>query len=249
MILVSSDWHCNDNELMENAKEFIRKGKALGATLVGNGDLFELMLKAPLFFEGSEDSNAIQEFKEELGDYEFYYIAGNHDPKHLVLKLFPQGNIRKDGPNVIVKDHLDLGNIHFTHGHQWGHKWFLLRHFAHYICSFMLKILHNKLWYWICRKLGWLHGPGDILDEVEEGKRDGTDYVTAVGVVWDGTIKYARRHKKIVIVGHTHCLGAMRGAIGKDLISTVFADGGTLKERTCVKIIDSEVQLTYLDDL
>lgn len=248
MILVSSDWHCNDNELMENAKVFIRKGKALGATLVGNGDLFELMLKAPLFFEGCD---AIQEFKEELGDYEFYYIAGNHDPKHLVLKLFPQGNIKKDGPNVIVKDHLDLGNIHFTHGHQWGYKWFLLRHFAHHIVSFMLKILPNKRWYRICRILRWLHGPGDIL---EEGKRDRTDYVTAVGIVWDRVLKYARRHEKIVIVGHTHCLGAMRGAIGTDMITTVYADGGTLKEGTCVKIIDSEVQLTevqltYVTDL
>ena len=235
MILKSSDWHCGPEGLSEDAKEFIRKGKALGATLVGNGDLFNLL---PIGFDAFVNCAAIRQFEEEIGDYQFYYVAGNHDPYKWVKKLF--GHM----PNVTVKRHVELDRFYFTHGHPWSFDWWLLRHIAPQLVTFMVDVFPNQ-WNWFCGKVGWL--PGKIKEDVKQERRETTDYGTAVGKVWDAALKHAQKNDQIVIVGHTHCSGRMLGAI-EYIITTVFADGGLLKDTTYMRIEESKASLLYLWD-
>jgi len=58
IIFESSDWHCGPDGLSEEAKEFITRGKDATATIVGCGDLFNLL---PLGREKFEGSSAVKE--------------------------------------------------------------------------------------------------------------------------------------------------------------------------------------------
>jgi predicted MPP superfamily phosphohydrolase len=126
IIFESSDWHCDPNGLIDEAKEFIRRGKEAGATIVGCGDLLNLL---PMGREKFNGAMVVNELVQALDGYPFYYVSGNHDPYPWVVELF------RDTPNIEVVKRLEseLG----------GRTYLFTDHLP-------------RLWYRFCKRVGWM---------------------------------------------------------------------------------------------
>ena len=241
MFIVSSDWHCQPEELIPEAMKLIGQAEP-GDTLVGVGDLFDFL---PLGKEKFKNSKAIDDFINLLGGREFYYVAGNHDPYPWVKERFSKhGNIK-----VVRNVNFD-NRWYFRHGHGWSHDWWLLRHFAPSVVELMADRLPRP-WYWFSKKMGWIPSEdkaaisspyplhyGEGRERMERQK-----YNDKVGVVWRNALRYAQHNNISVIVGHTHCSGVLIRANNGS--KAVIADGGDLRDGTYL-VIDADVQLCTL---
>jgi len=232
MFIVSSDWHCQPQELILQARELM--GKALpGDTLVGVGDLFDFL---PLGKDRFKNSKAIDDFIQLLGGREFYYVAGNHDPYPWVKERF------SDYPNIKVARNVNFENRwYFRHGHGWSHDWWLLRPLAPGIVEFMADHLPRP-WYWFSKKAGWI--PSQDRGAIYVGSpRERQKYDDKVGIVWRNALFHAQHNNISVIVGHTHCSGVLKRASNGS--KAVIADGGDLRDGTYL-LIDDDIQLCTL---
>ncbi len=233
MFVVSSDWHCQPDELIPQAREIIGKAEPGKDILVGVGDLFDFL---PLGKDRFKNSKAIDDFILALGGQTFYYVAGNHDPYPWVKERF------KDYPNVMVVRHRSFEDKwYFRHGHGWSHNWWFLRHFAAGFVEFMTDHL-PRLWYWFSRRMGWIPSKHREAAHVG-GPRERHKYNDKVGIVWRNAIQHAQHNNISVIVGHTHCSGILKRAMNG--LKAVIADGGDLRDGTYL-LIDDDIQLCTL---
>jgi len=233
MFLVSSDWHCQPDELIPQARELIGRAHPSKDTLVGVGDLFDFL---PLGKDKFRNSKAIDDFIEALGGQTFYYVAGNHDPYRWVKERF------KDYPNIIVERNRTFeGRWYFRHGHGWSHDWWLLRHFAAGLVEFMTEYFPG-FWYRFSRRMGWIPSKHREAATVG-GSRERQKYNDKVGVVWRNAIRHAQHNNMSVIVCHTDCSGIMKRAMHG--IRGIIADGGDLRDGTYL-VIDDDLQLCTL---
>ncbi len=232
MFIVSSDWHCQPEELIPQAAELIGRAEP-SDILIGVGDLFDFL---PLGKEKFNNSRAIDDFINLLGGREFYYIAGNHDPFPWVKERFGSYS------NIKVSRTVTFDNRwRFRHGHGWSCDWWLLRHFAPGVVEFMTDHLPT-LWYWLSKKAGWI--PSDHKRAVYfGGSGERQQYNDKVGIVWSNALQHAQHNDMSVIVGHTHCSGVLTRA--KNGCKAVIADAGDLRDGTYL-LIDDDIQLCTL---
>ena len=232
MLIVSSDWHCQPEELIPQARHIIEKADPGKDLLVGVGDLFNFL---PLGKDKFKNSKAIDDFIRLLGGQTFYYVTGNHDPYPWVKQRF------KDYPNIVVARIVNFKDRwYFRHGHGWSHDWWLLRHFAPRVVEFMTEHF-PRFWYCLSRKMGWLPSKQKEVADVAPSERQ--KYDDAVGIVWRNDIQHAQHNNLAVIVGHTHCSGILRRALSG--VRAVIADGGNLGDGTYL-LIDDDIRLCTL---
>jgi len=239
IIFESSDWHCGPDGLSEEAKEFITRGKDATATIVGCGDLFNLL---PLGREKFEGSSAVKELIQALDGYLFHYVCGNHDPYRWVVELF------RPFPNVEVKRRLErevMGRTYlFTHGHQWAIDWALLRHIAPQFVEFMVDFF-PKLWYRLCRRVGWL--PSEAKPKAATGGKEHQKYDDLTGLIWRNGIRFAQHHSLCVVLGHTHTSAELKRFVDENTGTvSVMVDGGDLRDGTYV-VVDRDAHLEHLN--
>ncbi len=233
MLIVSSDWHCQPEALIPQARELIEKAEPGKDALVGVGDLFNFL---PMGKDKFKNSKAIDDFIKLLGGQTFYYVAGNHDPYPWVKERF------KDYPNIIVARIVNFEDRwYFRHGHGWSIDWRLLRHFAPGVVEFMTEHFPT-LWYWFTMKMGWI--PSKQKEALYiGGPRERQKYSDMVGIVWRHAIRHAQHNNLAVIVGHTHCSGILKRAMNG--VKAVIADGGDLRDGTYL-LIDDDIRLFTL---
>lgn len=234
MFVVSSDWHCQPDELIPQVKKLIEKAKPGEDILVGVGDLFDFL---PLGKGKFKNSKAIDSFIELLGGRDFYYVTGNHDPYPWVRKRL------KDYPNIKVYRTLNWDDKwYFRHGHSWADDWRYLRHIAPPFVEFMAEHC-PRFWYWLSRRKGWM--PSVYKEHGYIGSpKERHKYNKAVGTVWRRAIRRAQHNALAVIIGHTHCSGTLRRAIDGE-VKAVMADGGDLRDGTYLEI-DDDIRLCTL---
>jgi len=229
---VSSDWHCQPGEIKVSVAQWIRLGREGNHRLIGDGDLFDIL---PLGRDKWKDSAAVKRLAELLQGYHFDYVAGNHDPYRVVKELMAPY------PNIIVHKRLEVADsnvvYYVTHGHRWALDWgFLgLRHVAPALVEFM--VAHApRLWYWLCRRLGWLAStPRPGASESEERER----ITSLTRVIWAGAAGHALSHGCCVIVGHTHTTGRYERGLGAHRACCAhMVDGGNLPDGSFVEITD-----------
>lgn len=241
LIFESSDWHCDPNNLTDEAKEFIKRAKDAEATIVGCGDLLNLL---PIGREKFRGASVVKELIRALDGYPFYYVTGNHDPYKWVVELF--GGY----PNVKVRKRLEVelaeGFYVLTHGHQWAIDWAFLRHFAPRFVEFMVDWFPG-LWYRFCRRVGWLASeakPKAARSYVERQKYD-----DLTGIIWRNGIRFAQHHSRCVVLGHTHTTGQLKRFVDAEMgIRSVLVDGGDLRDGTYV-MLDKDARLEYLREV
>ena len=234
MFLVSSDWHCQPDALIPQARELIGKADPSKDTLIGVGDLFDFL---PLGKDAFRSSKAIDDFVEALGGQTFHYVAGNHDPYPWVRKRF------KDYANIKVYRILNWDDKwYFRHGHRWADDWRYLRYVAPALVEFMAEHC-PRLWHWFSRRMGWM--PSAHREDGAAGSpSERHKYNKAVGKVWRHAIRRAQHNDVALMIGHTHCSGILRRAMDGD-VKVVMADDGTLKDGTYVTI-DDDIKLCTL---
>jgi len=238
IIFASSDWHCDPDSLIDEAKEFIRRGKEAKTMLVGGGDLLNLL---PIGREKFKGARVVNELVQALDGYPFHYVSGNHDPYRWVVELF------RDFPNIKVMKWLEgeLGGqaYFFTHGHQWAIDWAFLRHFAPRFVEFMVDYF-PKLWYRFCKRMGWM--ASEAKRQTGAGYRERQKYNDLTGIIWRGGIRFAQHRGCCVILGHTHTSGELKRFTGGNMgIISLMVDGGDLRDGTYV-VVDSDARLVYL---
>jgi len=135
-----------------------------------------------------------------LDRYPFDYVAGNHDPYNIMVKLMDPY------PNITVHKRLALHQrarkYFFTHGHRWAIDWgFLgLRHIAPWIVETMVDVAPG-LWYRFCRSRGWL--ASHPTSGTASGKE--TERITKLTrIIWAGASEHALNNDCCVVIGHTH---------------------------------------------
>ena len=234
MFLASSDWHCQPDELIPQARELIGRSDPSKDTLVGVGDLFDFL---PLGKDRFKNSKAIDDFIDALGGRTFYYVAGNHDPYPWVRKRF------KNYANIKVYRTLNWEDKwYFRHGHSWADDWRYLRHIAPALVEFMAEHC-PRLWYWFSRRMGWMSSAHKEHGYVGS-PRERHKYNKAVGKVWRHAIRRAQHNDFTVMIGHTHCSGILRRAMDSE-VKAVMADDGDLRDGTYL-LIDDDIQLCTL---
>lgn len=237
-IFESSDWHCDPDGLIDEAKEFIRRGKEAKAIIVGGGDLLNLL---PIGREKFNGARVVNELVQVLAGYPFYYVSGNHDPYRWVVELF------RDFPNVRVVKRLEgklAGKVYlFTHGHQWAIDWAFLRHLAPRFVEFMVDYF-PKPWYRFCKWVGWM--ASEAKRQANTGYRERQKYNDLTGIIWRNGIRFAQHHGCCVILGHTHTSGELRRFTGGNMgIISVMVDGGDLRDGTYV-VVERDARLECL---
>jgi predicted phosphodiesterase len=238
-IWVSSDWHCNPDELKQAVVDWIVQGKEGNHHLVGDGDLFDIL---PWGRERWTQPTSVEELNEVLNDYPFDYVAGNHDPYN-VMK-----NMMASYPNITVHKRLELeecGRKYFiTHGHRWAVDWgFLgLRYIAPWIVELMVDIAPG-LWYRFCRSRGWL---ASRLDTAAPSGREKDKITRLTRIVWAGASDHALKRDCCVVLGHTHTISRRERGISKEQgFQAYMVDDGNLPDGTYVEITD-DARLRFL---
>ena len=270
-VYCSSDWHNPPDRLKESVRAFIqeaRKGqrealeKGQRVLVVGVGDLFELMLDG---WESFIDAPAIHRLIEELGDLEFVYLAGNHDPLPWIEEVMVRsGQQMRPLPGFGLE--LEGARYYFHHGHRWDMR-------ARWIRVF------TPLLMWLGSR-GWLRGflrwwtermnPGGLKARVKrlEAERDsqprGSDewarlsrmlegerqrYNERIGWVHAGAGKHAEITGRVVICGHTHKPWRAAGFEGPTPVLCVHDDGDLVDSFTYLVIDASGVKLHTLGEL
>lgn len=238
-IWVSSDWHCEPEQLKEAAVQWITLGKAGNHRLIGDGDLFDIL---PLGKKKWEQADSIEELAALLDGYPFDYVAGNHDYYgYMKKRLAPYANITVYRRLPLEED----GRRYFiTHGHRWALDWgFLgLRRIAPWFVEIMVEYM-PKPWYWLCRRLGWLASrPEPGASAGEERHR----ITKLIRTVWAGAADYALKNDCCVILGHTHTTGRRERGISRQAgFQAYMVDDGNLPDGTYVEIT-SDAALKFL---
>jgi hypothetical protein len=244
-IYESSDWHSQPYDLPEYVVEFITAAKAAGAHIVGNGDLFDLLL---LGREAWESSYAVRSFKELLDGYPFVYVVGNHSgTKKWIVELFG------DCPNIKIVRQYDvwkegIGRLHFRHGHSWAPDWKVLQYFAWWFVELCVRV-SPKWWYRFAKWMGWI--PSEVKAKVEQGLVPLGNFDELRMAEWNKASAYAKKRRCRVTVGHTHTtMEQVVEFVGGDKghfkpFQTLVADGGTLRNWTYIRITD-DIELCKL---
>ena len=234
-IWVSSDWHCDPGGLKQAVMEWINRGKAGGHRLIGDGDLFDILLLGRMLFQNAA---SVEQLATLLDGYPFDYVAGNHDPYNIVRKIMASYT------NITMHRQLRIeenGRRYFlTHGHRWAVDWgFLrLRHIAPRLVETMVNVASGP-WYWLCRRVGWLASrPAAGAPAGKELQRINK----LIRVIWAGASHHALKQDCCVILGHTHAAGSRQRGISKEAgFLAYMVDDGDLPEGTFVEITGDAV--------
>jgi len=230
LILESSDWHQNPYGLGQGVVRFIRMGQRQGAILIGNGDLFDLVIYGVKKYKGSE---TIKDFKRVLDSYPFFYVCGNHDPDHMVRQVL------KDMPNVIILNSCDIGDWHFEHGDRLAIDWGWLRPVYLWAAGVALRVC-PRAWLKFCEWRGWKR-PGTPHNPPPSGT-ESEGYTDLVGIVWGNALKEAEKSKLNFCIGHTHTPRMILSATGHGHV----VDGGDLNDGSYIEIKRGEPQLSWI---
>lgn len=228
MIRSSSDWHSPPEALIPEAKKFIREAKKCKATIVGVGDLFDLL---PLGRDKFKGCWAIDEMIDALGGYPFIYIGGNHDPSDWVKELF------KRFPNVTVVKSILLEeggrNYRFIHGHQRS-DWWLWRHIAPGFVEFAVDHFPGA-WYYLCVLLGWLPGVLKERVKLKPSYKETTKLNLLISAIQNAWIRHAASEGISQVIGHTHKAFSATWWSPQG-IELELLDGGNLPDGSMVEI-------------
>lgn len=237
--LVSSDWHCGPEELKEDIVKWITLGKEGNHRLIGAGDLFNII---PLGKKQWTQANSIDQLAKSLDGYPFDYVAGNHDYySYMKKRMASYSNIKVQKRLVIT---VEGRTYYITHGHRWAIDWgfFGLRHIAPWLVEKMVEYMPN-IWYWFCRRVGWLASQRnpDSTEEKEQRK-----ITKLIRTIWAGAASHALKNDCCVILGHTHTTGRReRGICRKELTQAYMVDDGYMQDRSYVEITKDAV-IKYL---
>lgn len=236
---VSSDWHCQPDGLKDEVVKWIRLGRQGNHRLVGSGDLFDIL---PLGKKKWKRAPVFEQLKDELGECEFCYVAGNHDPHRTMQELVSPYLKNKVMKNLTLQE----GDREYliTHGHRWSIDWgFLgLRHVAPSLVEFMVDY-YPRLWNWICRRAGWLASQS-CPDASESREKERITNLTRI--IWGGASQHALKRDCCVVLGHTHTTGRRERGIGKHLGSQAYMiDAGNLPDGSYVEI-DRDAKIEWL---
>ncbi len=238
-IWVSSDWHCQPDKLKADVLAWIGQGKLGNHRLVGDGDLFDIL---PLGTRQWQSAASIGQLAATLDGYPFDYVAGNHDPYPTMKKLFaPYNNIKVHRRLVI---HQSGPKYFIVHGHRWSIDWGFLgiSKIAPSVVEFMTDHAPG-LWFWICKRLGWLAEPGDTGVPTGKESQRINDMIMNI---WSGATKFAIQHDCCVIIGHTHTAGRSERAVStEEGFLAYLVDDGDLGDGTYVEITD-DARLRFL---
>lgn len=238
-VWVSSDWHCQPEELKENVVEWIRQGKENKHRLVCAGDMFDIL---PLGEKKWWGADSIVQLAEILDGYPLFYVTGNHDPFKVMEELMaPYSNIRVYKqlilPDEFNNTELGYRRYYITHGHEWSLDWGLLGlgRVAPWFVEKMVDMMPG-LWYKFCKSRGWLASERDPsappFEELEP-------ITKLTRIVWAAASEYALKENICVITGHTHTTGVRRRGVGRNKpTQTYIIDGGDLNDGSYVEITD-----------
>jgi len=238
-IWVSSDWHCDADNLKQAVVDWISQGKEGNHRLVGVGDLFDIL---PWGRKKWGQPASIKQLANLLDGYPFDYVAGNHDPYTTMKKLMAPY------PNITVDKRVELqesGRTYFfSHGHRWSIDWgFLgLRHIAPWFVERIVDIAPG-LWYKFCRRMGWLasHSTPGASDGKEKER-----ITNLTRIIWAGACDHALKRGCCVVLGHTHTTGRREHGISKQVgFQAYMVDDGNLPDGTYVEITD-DARLRFL---
>ena len=222
-VYCSSDWHNPPDKLKESVKAFIQKAKEGNADLIiGVGDIFDLMDYPWRDF--TLEKGAIQEFSDQLGDLEFVYVEGNHDPLKWVKKVMAHFEFQHlqiwSGPGVYELN-LHGTRYQFIHGDQWAMDWKWLRKVSDLLVQIAPWGPVRRLWHWWVNRMNpggltrrialrkarrmklpkasaqWQHEA--MLEEKERGRYD-----QITGWIHGGAGGHAEANDCVVVCGHTH---------------------------------------------
>jgi len=230
LINSSSDWHQSPYGLGQGPVQFIRMAQREQATLIGDGDLLDLVIFGVAKYK---DCETIRDLKRALGDYPFVYIAGNHDPDYMVRQVLG------DMKNVIVVNSCDIGIWHFEHGDRLAVDWSWLRPFYLWIAKVALRIC-PKAWLKFCEWRKWKR-PGTPHNPEPTG-HESESYNEMTGVVWNNALKEAEKAKLNFCIGHTHDAKLILGS--KDYGSV--ADDGDLNDGSYIEIRRGQPKLNWI---
>lgn len=209
-VYCSSDWHSSPTELRQSVAHFVQRardgkveaGENKKVLVLGVGDLFDLMKHGWKAFRGCQ---AIEDFQNELGDLDFVYVAGNHDPLPWIGEIMaPLGNQVEMVPYKELE--VDGNKYYFAHGQQWDRnaRWFrLLTPTFIWLTSWapvrgIVEWWQERLQptpYALKRRRGSLRTATDTEKEL---------YNQAVGWVHGGAGRHAETRDCVVVCGHTH---------------------------------------------
>lgn len=269
-VYCSSDWHNPPDTLKESVLAFIeeaRKGqrealeKGQRVLVVGVGDLFELMLDG---WESFIDGPAIRRLGEELGDLEFVYVAGNHDPLPWIEEVMVRSG-QQMRPLRGFGFELEGARYYFHHGHRWDMR------------AGWIRVL-TPLLMWLGSR-GWLRGflrrwmermnPGGLKARVKRLQaakdsqprgsgewtrasraleRERQRYDERIGWVHAGAGRHAETTGRVVICGHTHKPWRSEGFEGPKPRLCVHDDGDMVDSFTYLVIDASGVTLHTLGE-
>ena len=238
MIRSSSDWHSPPEALIPEAKKFIREAKKCKATIVGVGDLFDLL---PLGRDKFKGCWAIDEMIDALGGYPFIYIGGNHDPSDWVKELFDRF------PNVTVVKSILLEeggrNYRFIHGHQRS-DWWLWRHIAPGFVEFAVDHFPGA-WYSLCVLLGWLPGVLKERVKLKPSYKETTKLNLLISAIQNAWIRHAASEGISQVIGHTHKAFSATWWSPQG-IELELLDGGNLPDGGMVEIDEKGGRILWL---
>jgi DNA repair exonuclease SbcCD nuclease subunit len=230
LIFECSDAHSPPNSLSQNFKKWISLGISNGATLVANGDMFDLVVYG---HEKYVNSIAVKELITCLSGYQLFLIAGNHDSKKMLNKL----NLPS---NILIINSLDLDHYgelwHFEHGFTRAADWRFLGRFSEPITNFFTDHFPRQ-WYWFSKKMGWLSKP-EIAGEHEK-------YNKMVSTVHTSYIMSAEKNKINYCIGHTH--KALRFCSWSNGKCVYVLDGGNIRDGSYCVISNCAKEIKWLE--
>jgi UDP-2,3-diacylglucosamine pyrophosphatase LpxH len=208
IVYCSSDWHSSSDPLRQSVGDFIERakdGKARAdkdkkVLVVGVGDLFDLMKHG---WKAFKSCHAVQQFQQELGDLEFVYVAGNHDPLPWIGEIMaPLGGQIETVPHCEVE--VDGTKYYFAHGHQWDKNAWLFRLFTSSFIRLTSWAVVRRLIYWW--EETWNPTPGALRRRMQGPgtPREREVYNKKVGWVHGGAGRHAETKDCVVVCGHTH---------------------------------------------
>jgi hypothetical protein len=220
-IFESSDWHSGPDVLPDYVLQWIALGKKKGARLIGNGDLFDLVLYP---HDDYLQGNARLVLLLALNGYPFEYITGNHDPLNFVKKLELPDNIK-------VSKSLDIWGWHFEHGYQRALDWSVLSKVAPTFTNFMVDHAPH-VWRCISLHMGWI--ASGVKPELDG---EHTNYTKFISTIHRAYLIFGQKQNRNCVIGHTHA--AFEAKAWKVLHECSLLDGGNLRDGSYV-VIDKD---------
>lgn len=128
-------------------------------------------------------------------------LEGNHDPIQSLKKLpLPD--------NVFAQKRCETPNLVIRHGHEFTYWWFL-RWIAPQLCTLLAD---RKWWFKFCERRGW----------TSTHKKMDCGFSREIALYWAACMNWCEKHKRSLIVGHSHNIIKAKDEIDGYTFETIF---------------------------